>query len=160
MRISIANRQRACSLPRGWLRQVCEGILTDLDRNDAELSLLLVRDDRMRILNREYRGKDAATDVLAFAMQEGPPIGRGEILGDVVISLETAARQAATHDRTLTQEVAHLVTHGVLHLLGYDHEVSTEAARKMRAIEITLMRNLERRGLIPPGGLPAPLPEE
>ncbi|RME57100.1 MAG: rRNA maturation RNase YbeY [Deltaproteobacteria bacterium] len=159
MRISIANRQRAFSLPRGWLRRVCKGILTDLDRKDAELSLLLVRDDRMRVLNREYRGKDAPTDVLAFSMQEGPPIGRGEILGDVVISLETAARQAAAHDRTLTQEVAHLVTHGILHLLGYDHEVSPEAARRMRAVEITLLRNLEGRGLIPPGGLPAPLPE-
>ncbi len=92
---------------------------------ETELSILLCDDETIRVLNRRYRKKDKATDVLAFPMDEsdgpGPPL-----LGDVVISLPTAARQAAERDRPIIAEVTFLLAHGLLHLLGYDHGTHRE----------------------------------
>jgi len=84
---------------------------------------VFVDDAYIQGLNQQYRGIDAPTDVLSFAMQEGEPFPEeGElILGDVVISLETARRQASEYGHSLAREVAYLAVHGVLHLLGYDH---------------------------------------
>lgn len=101
---------------------------------EAEVSLALVDDCEMRELNRTYRGVDASTDVLSFAMQESaagePQIvdAREEaLLGDVVISLETAARQAEEYGHSLEREAGFLLAHGILHLLGYDHEEPARA---------------------------------
>lgn len=93
---------------------------------DTEVSVVLVDDAAIRELNRTYRGKDCATDVLSFALNEGdePEVidGPGEtLLGDIVISLPTAARQAAEYNHSLERELAFLTVHGMLHLLGYDH---------------------------------------
>jgi len=90
---------------------------------EAEVSVVFVDDAYIQGLNQQYRGIDAPTDVLSFAMQEGEPFPEeGElILGDVVISLETARRQASEYGHSLAREVAYLAVHGVLHLLGYDH---------------------------------------
>lgn len=100
----------------------------------CEVSALLTDDTDIRQLNRDYRGIDAPTDVLAFAMREGEDSDINPILlGDLVISLETAARQAITKDGlsgtwgNLETEVALLAVHGVLHLLGYDHQTEEEA---------------------------------
>ena len=99
-----------------------EAMLESLDLADAELSILLCDDGTIRKLNRRYRKKNKATDVLAFPMQESPgPAAQPGLLGDVVISLPTATRQAAEHDRPIIQEVTFLLAHGLLHLLGYDH---------------------------------------
>ena len=90
-----------------------------------EASILLTGDEGIRILNRDYRGIDSPTDVLAFSQTEGEDFGpdTGENpLGDVVISVETAARQAKEHGHTLDKEIDVLLAHGLLHLLGYDHE--------------------------------------
>jgi rRNA maturation RNase YbeY len=97
----------------------------------------------MHRLNRHYRGKDRPTDVLAFALREGARVpGDEAVLGDVVISLDTAARQARAHGVTVAHEVRTLLIHGVLHLLGYDHERSAGEARRMRAVERRLSRTL------------------
>jgi probable rRNA maturation factor len=104
-------------------------MLTFLQIEQSELSILLTGDNQIHILNRQYRKKDRPTDVLAFAMREGSHSEfAGEILGDVVISLETAARQAKEHDRAPLEEVTFLLAHGLLHLLGWDHD--TEAKDK------------------------------
>lgn len=101
----------------------------------AELSVVLVDDERIRELNRDYRGVDRPTDVLSFAMREGEgePVqteeGR-ELLGDIVISVETAERQANQYGHSLRRELAFLAVHGFLHLLGYDHQ-SPEQERVM-----------------------------
>jgi len=87
----------------------------------AEVSLLLCNDSLIRELNGRYRGIDSATDVLSFP-QDAP-----RLLGDVVISVETAERQASEYGVTVQEEVERLLAHGVLHLLGYDHESETEA---------------------------------
>lgn len=96
---------------------------------DYEVSVLLTDDRHMTELNLEYRGIDAPTDVLAFAMREGEDseMMLSTILGDVVISLETAERQAITEKHSLEEEVAFLTVHGMLHLLGYDHQTQEEA---------------------------------
>ncbi len=98
----------------------------------AELSIVLADDAGMRRLNRTYRHVDTPTDVLAFAMREGDGGAlHPDVIGDVVISLETAARQAAARAAPVADEVRLLLTHGILHLLGYDHERSVREARRM-----------------------------
>lgn len=98
--------------------------------DDTEVSILLTGDEHIRALNREYRGIDKPTDVLAFSQTEGEPIGcemNDGLLGDVVISVETAQRQAEEHSHSLDEEIDVLLAHGLLHLLGYDHENSEDA---------------------------------
>ena len=118
-------------------------MLASLGLDDAELSILLCDDGTIRQLNRRYRNKNKATDVLAFPMQEGPgPAPNPGLLGDVVISLPTAARQASEHDRPIIQEVTFLLAHGLLHLLGYDHAAKREE-REMRAQTEDLLAAVE-----------------
>jgi probable rRNA maturation factor len=111
---------------------------------DAEVSLVFVDDDYIHRLNREYRGVDRPTDVLSFALQEGEPMpaaGEEILLGDVVISLEMARRQSEEYGHSFEREVAFLVVHGVLHLLGYDHQTE-EQRRAMREKEETIMARM------------------
>jgi probable rRNA maturation factor len=108
----------------------------------SELSVVLTNDDRIRALNREFRDTDTPTDVLSFAQQEGDafqaPGDAPPHLGDVVISLQTAERQAREHGIAFDDELAHLLVHGILHLLGYDHERVVDA-RAMRAREEAIL---------------------
>ncbi len=99
----------------------------------GELSVLVVDDAAIRRLNRTWRGKDQATDVLSFEQDR-----RTGLLGDVVISLDTARRQALEGGRPLSQELARLLVHGLLHLAGHDHLESAEARRMARA-EVQLL---------------------
>jgi probable rRNA maturation factor len=104
------------------------------------LSILIVGDRRIRAMNREFLQRDKATNVISFAQQEGERLG-GEalILGDVVISAETAARDAAEAEVPFISELSFLLLHGILHLLGYDHERSGKAAAaRMEAREAEL----------------------
>ena len=102
-------------------------MLEALGRPDAELSILLCDDETIRLLNRRYRKKNRATDVLAFPMNEGSdPSPNPGLLGDVVISIPTATRQANERDRPIIQEVTFLLAHGLLHLIGYDHATPRE----------------------------------
>ncbi|MEZ4442073.1 MAG: rRNA maturation RNase YbeY [Polyangiaceae bacterium] len=114
----------------------------------AELSLSLVADAEMQGLNRDYRQKDRPTDVLAFALREGegesPVVDGREVLGDVVISVDTARRQAASRRRPLLDELTLLLAHGLLHLLGYDHETDAEEA-EMNAATRDLVAAASRR---------------
>lgn len=109
------------------VRRAAERMLEALGRPDAELSILLCDDATIHELNQTYRAKDRPTDVLAFAMAEGEG-GElaGELLGDVVISLETARRQAAERGLAIAFEVIFLLAHGLLHLVGYDHRDDAE----------------------------------
>jgi probable rRNA maturation factor len=106
-------------------------MLKKLGLRSAELSLALTVDAEIHELNRTYRKKNKPTDVLAFAMREGEPLGPGagsvpEMLGDIVVSVETARRQAAQHRRSLEAELRMLIAHGLLHLIGYDHRTDAE----------------------------------
>ena len=110
-----------------------ERMLRALALPRAELSLLVCDDATIHALNRAHRRRDRATDVLAFALREGKPLagapGANELLGDVVISLDTARRQARERRRTLWDEVTLLLAHGLLHLIGYDHRTRAEERR-------------------------------
>ena len=99
----------------------------------AEVSVLFCGDQRMRALNRRYRGKDRSTDVLAF------PAGSGPLLGDIVVSVPYARRQARRRGEAVSREVDRLLVHGFLHLLGYDHETDRG---EMDALEARLRGRL------------------
>jgi probable rRNA maturation factor len=110
----------------------------------AELGVLVTDDDAIRDLNREYAGDDEATDVLAFSLREGEEFVSPddvERLGEVIISFPTAQRQAEEAGRAVEEEVAHLLVHGILHLLGYDH-VKEDEERVMRAREDALLASV------------------
>ncbi len=112
---------------------------------DFEVGLRLTTDKEIRILNREFRGKDKATDVLAFAQREGPAGAlHPELLGDIVISIDTARKQAK---RGLATELLHLASHGLCHLLGYDHRDDAEE-RVMNARAAALRVEGARRGRV------------
>ncbi len=117
------------------LRSRARCIMRALGHGRSELSIALVDDVEMAQLNGEWRGRSKSTDVLSFSLIEGEQSRyRGEMLGDVVIGIETAARQARQRHRALDEEMSRLLIHGVLHLLGHDHE-QVEQGRVMRAHE-------------------------
>ncbi len=112
------------------VREAAERMLEALRMPDASLSVLLCDDAVIHALNREHRDKDRPTDVLAFAMSEGAPvIGDATLLGDIVIALPTATRQARAAKRSLRDEVLMLLAHGLLHLLGDDHQTDAQERR-------------------------------
>jgi probable rRNA maturation factor len=113
------------------VRRAAGESLRVLDEAASELSIALVDDEAMQELNATYRGKDRPTDVLAFAQREGDDLGDSDLLGDVVISVPTAERQAAERGHSLEHELRELLVHGILHLLGYDHERSPAEERRM-----------------------------
>ena len=125
------------SVRRGTLRRATGRLLRLLDEAGADVCIGLVGDTRMRGLNRRYRNQDRTTDVLAFAYREART-GVPAVLGDVVISVPTARRQAKACNHSLDEEVLRLLIHGVLHLVGYDHERSRQQARRMRQKETEL----------------------
>lgn len=104
---------------------------------EAELSVLIVDDDEIQVLNRDYLQRDRPTNVISFSMQEGESAGvAGDLLGDVVISADTAARDAQEAGLPFESELYFLLLHGILHLCGYDHERGTEEeARQMEEKE-------------------------
>ncbi len=121
-------------------------MLAALDLANVELSVALVDDAAMQRLNRQFRRVNRPTDVLAFAMREGEPMAEGppgpELLGDVVISVDTARRQAAERQRPLLDELTLLLAHGLLHLLGHDHGTDrTERAMAARTRELERAAN-------------------
>jgi probable rRNA maturation factor len=129
-----------------------DSMLGTLQLPEAELSVLLTSDTEIHRLNREHRQKDKPTDVLAFAMDESVPDPAG-ILGDVVISLDTAERQAKARKRPLIEEVRFLLAHGVLHLVGYDH---AEPVEKREMVAMT--RKLVRLAVLPEAPKRRPTP--
>lgn len=116
---------------------------------EAELSILLVDDAQIRVINRDYLQRDKSTNVISFAMQEGEGAGiQPTLLGDVVISAETAARDAADAGLPFASELYFLLLHGILHLVGYDHERGTEAeAAIMEAKEREIFALLQQEFL-------------
>jgi len=133
MQIDICDDQTECVIDCDKLEAEIRNILIPLECEEKEISVLLVDDERMRELNKQYRGQDRATDVLSFPQNTGEEKGLNpHLLGDVVISIVTARRQSAEHGLSLEEELVLLLIHGILHLLGFDHERSDEEARLMK----------------------------
>ena len=144
------------NLEVSWLQSIAEQVLIAQEAtSDVELSLVITSQERVRQLNRDYLGRDAPTDVLAFAMlpelsAEGelgvppfvtPPDGVLH-LGEVIISYPQAVIQAEEHHHPIKKELAILLIHGVLHLLGYEHD-KPELERQMRAREAEILSQVE-----------------
>jgi probable rRNA maturation factor len=139
-RLLKPNHQRTTSLLRKALRL--------LGLHKAEISILFVNDERMRILNSRFRGIDRTTDVLSFPQNEfiSPNAQRltpNLVLGDVVISLPKTKKQAEENCLTFHQELKRLLIHGLLHLIGYDHEINRYQANKMRKKTKELLDKLD-----------------
>jgi probable rRNA maturation factor len=127
----------------GLARQAAEAALAR-SRNRigyAELSLVLADDATVRALNARWRGKDAPTNVLAFASDELSAAGKPVLLGDVVLAYQTVSAEAKAQGKSLADHFRHLVIHGVLHLLGYDH-VAAAPAKRMEALETRILASL------------------
>ena len=139
-RPQVRNLQRRYKVNRGTLLAFMERVARELGVNDAASTLVLVGDERMRALNRLFRGYDRATDVLSFPAEKTEFPGSEPYLGDVVISVETARKQALRRGSHLQRELRVLALHGFLHLVGYDHETDDG---EMRRIEYRLRRKLD-----------------
>ncbi|HWH75814.1 MAG TPA: rRNA maturation RNase YbeY [Candidatus Binatus sp.] len=147
MIVEITRRGAGRIYPTGELRKVATVLLTKLEQRRAELSIALVGDAEMRPLNAKYRKQRKTTDVLSFAVDDRPSAG-SNLLGDVIISVEQARRQAKERNHTLRREMITLLIHGILHLLGYNHERSARQAKIMFGIERELAAHLCERGLL------------
>lgn len=134
------------------IRRAVEAALKAENLQQAEVSVLLTSDEKIHSLNKEWRGVDAPTDVLSFALNEGdePELILAEdmpvVLGDIIISLPRAQEQALAYNHSLQREISFLAVHGTLHLLGYDHEVDEEQQEmRMREEAILLELGLDRQ---------------
>jgi probable rRNA maturation factor len=136
--IEVINRQRLARLDCAAIAELASATLASVGRQMEFATIAFVRDREIRRLNRDFRGKDRATDVLSFpATNEGAD--EDGFLGDIVIATDTAIRQAEENGVSLEREVSELVIHGLLHLCGYDHEKDDG---EMNRIELKLRRKL------------------
>ncbi len=138
--IEIVNRQRKLALDGERWRVFAEKALKVLPAKGAGVTVAFISDRAMRELNERWRGKVGTTDVLSFpAEQDEFEKAEGLMLGDVVVSVEQAARQAKEHGLSLEDEMKQLILHGLLHLCGYDHEADNG---EMNRLELRLRRRL------------------
>ncbi len=151
LKVYVKNDQTEVKVPVGirlLIRRCCQAVLTTEGfEHNAEVSVSFISNKEIRNLNKVYRNKDKETDVLSFPlMTDGKPEEIDEndfvMLGDVVISLETAVKQAAMYGHSLEREVGFLTVHSMLHLLGYDHEKSPLEERIMREKEEAVLEKL------------------
>ncbi len=127
MKIQIENNQTKINIDRRKIRSVVLKLLNILDCANKELSITFVDDNTIKQLNKHYLQRDHSTNVLSFSLQEGEYGNiNPDILGDIVISAETAQRDAATSNLSLSEEIDFLIIHGLLHLLGFNHENTTK----------------------------------
>jgi probable rRNA maturation factor len=151
--VRVYQRQRSVAIRTALIKRRLQQIMAYLGCADRELSVVLAGDRLVRRLNRTYRGQDRPTNVLAFPQY---PTYDGEpsttLLGDVVVSLPTAAREAQTLQQCLEEHVVYLLLHGLLHLLGYDHEQSPAGRRRMERREQEVLAHLREQDAPPPGG--------
>jgi probable rRNA maturation factor len=143
MPVLVRSQLRRARIDQPRLARLAQAILSAVDEASATLSVVLIGDRAMQGLNRRYRKQNRTTDVLAFSMREGPGPS-SQLIGDVVISVPTAAKQAGHLGRSLDEELTTLLVHGILHLCGYDHERSAREARRMQGRERFVLRRLGR----------------
>jgi probable rRNA maturation factor len=143
MDIQIANRQKGHPISLRNLRRRTRIILDALKSPEGEISILLVDDLQIAAMNRRFLGREGPTNVIAFPMQEGRLSGLSpNLLGDVVISVDTAHREARAAGLALDERVTQLLVHGMLHLCGYDHEHDAAEARRMAAKSRALLAKI------------------
>lgn len=143
MEILTDNRQQKHRVDLKIVRKKAEIILSALGLVDDELSILVVDDDRIAELNQQYRNKKGPTNVLSFPMREDGTPDVSPLLGDVVISADTVKKEADLAGIGFGERFSQLLVHGILHLIGYDHEISDEDALTMEEKSLELVRMIE-----------------
>ncbi len=159
MEVLISNRQKLVDVDLEQVREVAIEIMKfEASPENAELSIVFCDDDFIQKLNKDYRGKSEPTDVLSFPIDEENFEPEIRLLGDIVISTETAVRQAESLKHPPMLEIVFLLIHGLLHLHGYDH-IQKLQRRRMRDREVTIFRHLCERQLLSclEGNTPDPL---
>ncbi len=138
--LGVANVPEVSDI-RKWLAKTISNVRTDTAR-DIEISVRIVDEDEGSSLNRQYRGKDTATNVLSFPLMDagsdGAPAGLPLALGDIVICGPVVAREASEQGRDSSDHWAHMLVHGALHLFGYEHETDEQAA-EMESLEVRIL---------------------
>ncbi len=149
VKVNIESKRKAVKMPTGirlLIRRCCAAVLNEEGfTDDAEVDVSVVDDEMIRVINREQRKLDAATDVLSFPLGENGvydvnPESGAKMLGDIVLSIEHAVAQAEEYGHSLQREVGYLTVHSMLHLLGYDHVNGGLEAVRMREKEETVMQ--------------------
>ena len=141
--IDIQVRDKRFYLRRWGLKSFCRQVMTAAWQYTglAEISLVLADDAFVRVLNRDYRGKDQPTNVLSFENAAKPPKGQPWLAGDIIVAYQTVLREARAQGKTFAAHLAHLLVHGTLHLQGYDHLTARQAGT-MERLEIKIMKQL------------------
>lgn len=143
MAVLIDNQQKKHQIKPTRIQQTARAVLNALDCPEGELSILLVDDPAIAELNHQYLHRSGPTNVIAFPMLTGEYADISpDLLGDVVISLDTAAKEAANADISLEQRFRELLVHGILHLFGYDHETDQAEARRMEKKSTELLAKI------------------
>lgn len=147
MEILIKNQQKIIKLNQRKIKGIIKKVLQHLKVDEeTEISILFTDDKFIKSLNNKYRGIDKPTDVLSFSLKEGavksPEVESDKLLGDIIISVETAQRQADTLNHSIEKELTVLLIHGLLHLTGYDHEKDKDY-KTMREIESEILKKFD-----------------
>lgn len=151
IRVIISDRQKEIKIPTGirmLIRRCCNAVLKmENFKGSAEVSVSIVDNKYIQNLNKQYRDKDMPTDVLSFPMgKDGKydinPENGAKVLGDIVISVEKVIEQSKLYGHSMQREIAYLVAHGMLHILGYDHESNNLDKLHMREKEEKVMNLL------------------
>ncbi|MGH1397703.1 MAG: rRNA maturation RNase YbeY [Alphaproteobacteria bacterium] len=138
LHIDISRHCKDWDIDDASIQSVVMAALRGFEVEETELSIVLADDAFVRDLNKRYRDKDKPTNVLSFPQDTPPP---NNMLGDIVLAFETVEREAAEQDKGFAAHFTHLLVHGVLHLLGYDH-ISDDEAQEMEALEIEILDGL------------------
>ena len=143
MGILIENRQDKYEIKKNNLKEKAQAILDALGSPDGELSILFLDDPQIAVLNKNYLQREGPTNVIAFPMREGAFAEiNPDLLGDIVISLETAEKEGLAAGMSMKDRLWELMIHGILHLFGYDHETSETEARRMEAKSRELLEKI------------------
>ncbi|MBE6758081.1 MAG: rRNA maturation RNase YbeY [Ruminococcaceae bacterium] len=151
IRVVIENKQKVVKIPTGirmLIRRCCNAVLVmEKFEGNAEVDVSIVSDEQIQAINAEHRKLDMPTDVLSFPLGENgeydvDPATGAKLLGDIVISIEHAEKQAKDYGHTLQREIGYLTVHSMLHLLGYDHIHGGLEAVKMREKEEAVMQSI------------------
>ena len=146
MDITVSNKQKKMDIKTAGIKASARKILNALEFPEAELSVMITDDDGIQELNRDYLNRDRPTNVISFPMQEGDYGDvNPNVLGDVVLSVETVARDAEALGYDLLEMLDFYLIHGILHLIGYDHEGAADEAAQMEAKTRELFEALGHR---------------
>ncbi|OGP87615.1 MAG: rRNA maturation RNase YbeY [Deltaproteobacteria bacterium RBG_19FT_COMBO_43_11] len=149
MNLQIQNNQNKIKINRRKIRGTIGKITKMLDCADKELSLCFIDDEKIKQLNKQYLGKNKATNVLSFSLREDEYGNvNPHVLGDIVISVETAERDALESGLTIAQEIDFLLIHGLLHLLGYNHENATKKEKNIMQMKEKELFNIVNGGYV------------